>query len=156
MEDVSRKGVPSLGDSENLDTERACIFCKIVGGEIPCHKIWEDEEFLAILDINPCARGHLMVIPKKHYRWVWDIEGDEYLRYMDRVRYLAGVLRRAFDTDCVQSAIVGMDVPHAHIHLLPRVEGDGFDGIPIVPLDPKLTNEEMKEISDKIKAAVTS
>lgn len=134
--------------------EDDCVFCKIVKGIKEEDKIWEDDEFLAILDINPCARGHVMVIPKKHSRWVWDMEGDEYLRYMDKVRYLAGVLRKAFGTDCVQSAIIGMDVSHAHVHLLPRVDGDGFAGIPIVPMKPKPSVEEMKEIFDKIKTVV--
>jgi len=131
--------------------EDDCVFCKIIKGLSEEDKIWEDGEFLAILDINPCARGHLLVIPKKHYRWVWDVENDEYLRYMDKIRYLAGVLRKVFGTDCVQSAIVGMDVSHAHVHLLPRVEGDGFKGIPVTPMKEKLSVKEMNEIADKIK-----
>jgi histidine triad (HIT) family protein len=131
-----------------------CVFCGIVAGVKYEDKIWEDEEFLAVLDINPCAKGHLLVIPKKHYRWVWDIEGEEYLRYMDKVCYLAGVLRKAFETDCVQMAIVGMDVFHCHVHLLPRVEGDGFAEIPVSPMVPKPSVEEMKKIRDKIKEYV--
>ena len=79
------------------------------------------------------------------------MDGDEYLRYMDKVRYLAGILRKAFDTDCVQMAIIGMDVFHAHIHLLPRVDGDGLGGLPVTEMVPKLSDEEMIEIRDKIK-----
>jgi len=131
-----------------------CVFCKIVKGLKDEDKIWEDDEFLAILDINPCARGHVMVIPKEHFRWVWDIDDEKYSRYMLVVKKVAGFLREAFGTDCVQSAIVGMDVSHAHVHLLPRVEGDGFKGIPVTPIEPKPTAEEMKEIFDKIRAVV--
>jgi len=127
------------------------VFCRIVAGIKEEDKVWEDEEFLAVLDVNPCARGHLLVIPKKHSRWVWDIDREEYLRYMDKIRYLAGVLRKAFDTDCVQMAIAGMDVSHSHIHLFPRVEGDELGGIPVTPMEPKLSGEEMGEIRDKIK-----
>ena len=132
--------------------EDDCVFCRIVAGIKKEDLIWEDDEFVAILDINPCARGHLMVIPKEHFRWVWDMDRDKYLRYMDRVYFLAGVLREAFGTDCVQAAIAGMDVPHSHIHLLPRVDGDGLGGIPVTPIKPKPTGEEMKEIAEKIRA----
>ena len=128
-----------------------CVFCGIVAGVKNGEKVWEDEEFLAVLDINPCARGHLLVIPKKHYRWVWDMEKEEYLRYMEKVRYLANVLRKAFGTGCVQEAIVGVDVIHSHVHLLPRVDGDGLGGLPVSPMTPKLSEEEMREIRDKIK-----
>jgi len=131
-----------------------CVFCKIVKGVKEEDKIWEDDEFLAVLDINPCAKGHLLVIPKKHSRWVWDMDGDEYLRYINRIRYLAGVLRKSFETDCVQEAIVGMDVPHSHVHLFPRVEGDGFPGIPVTPIVPGLSAEEMNEIRNKIKKSL--
>lgn len=131
-----------------------CVFCKIVAGIKEEDKIWENEGHIAILDINPCARGHVMIIPKEHSRWVWDIEDDKYSDYMLAVKKVAGFLREAFGTDCVQSAIVGMDVSHAHVHLLPRVDDDGFEGIPIIPLKPKPSVEEMKEIFDKIKAVI--
>lgn len=131
-----------------------CVFCKIVAEIKEEDVIWEDENHVALLDINPCARGHVMVIPKEHSRWVWDIEDDKYSDYMLAVKKVAGILRNAFGTDCVQSAIVGMDVSHAHVHLLPRVEGDGFKGIPVTPIEPKPTAEEMKEIFDKIRAVV--
>ncbi len=128
-----------------------CIFCKIVNGIKQEDKIYEDEEFVAFLDINPCAKGHLILVPKKHYRWVWDIPDDIYNRYLLKIKELAKILMKAFDTDCIQEAIVGIDVEHAHIHLLPRTKDDGLGGLPITPLDPKPSEEEMKEISEKIK-----
>jgi histidine triad (HIT) family protein len=134
--------------------EDDCVFCKIISGLSERDKIWEDDDFVAFLDINPCARGHLLVVPRKHSRWVWDMDGGEYLKYMGKVRYLAGVLRKAFDTDCVQGAIVGMDVSHSHVHLLPRVEGDGLGGLPTTPMEPKPSVEEIKEITGKIKGAI--
>ena len=131
--------------------EKDCVFCKIVAGVKDDEKVWENEEFLAVLDINPCARGHLLVIPKKHSRWIWDMEKGEYLRYMDKIFYLANILRKSFETDCIQMAVAGVDVIHSHVHLLPRVEGDELGGIPVTPMEPKPSGEEMKKIGDKIK-----
>lgn len=128
-----------------------CIFCKIVKGIKEDEKIYEDKEFVAFLDINPCARGHLMLVPKEHYRWVWDIPNDVYTQYLLKIKELAKVLMKAFNTDCVQEAIAGMDVDHAHIHLLPRLKNDGLGGLPVNPLDPKPSEEEMKEIAEKIR-----
>jgi len=131
-----------------------CVFCKIASGEIPSDFLWEDENFFAILDINPYAKGHVMVIPKKHSRWVWNIKDKEYSDYMIAVKKMAGFLREAFGTDCVQEIIAGLGVPHSHIHLLPRFDGDGLGEIPHKPLYPKLTKDEIKEIGDKIKSVI--
>ena len=130
-----------------------CVFCKIVKGELPCHKIWEDEKHLAFLDINPYAKGHIVIIPKKHSRWVWDAEDKEYSEYMLAVKTVAGILRRAFDTESVQEIIAGFGVAHTHVHLLPRVENDGLGEIPHTPLNPQLSNEEMVGVRDKILIA---
>jgi len=131
-----------------------CVFCKIVKGLKDEDKVWEDDEFLAILDINPYARGHVMVIPKEHFRWVWDIDDEKYSRYMLVVKKIAGFLREAFGTDCVQEIIAGFGVAHSHIHLLPRTKDDGLEEIPHSLIEPKLTEEEMREIFDKIRAVV--
>lgn len=131
-----------------------CIFCKIANGEIPSVKIWEDEEHLAILDINPYAKGHTLVIPKKHSEWVWDISDKDYIRYMKIVKYLANVLRKAFDTEWVEEVIAGVGVSHSHIHLLPRQKNDGLGEIPIKPISPKPSEREMKEIAEKIRGKI--
>lgn len=100
-----------------------CVFCKIVKGEIPSHKVYEDDNFLAFLDINPQSPGHCMVIPKKHYRWVWDVPhvGD----YFEVARKIALAQKKAFQTDWILSKVVGEDVPHAHIWVFPNSEVAG-------------------------------
>ena len=103
-----------------------CVFCKIAKGEISVYVFWEDENHIATLDINPFVKGHVMVIPKEHSRWVWDIKEENYLKYMLAFKKVAEILKKTFDTDCVQEFIVGMEVPHTHIHLLPRTPNDGF------------------------------
>jgi histidine triad (HIT) family protein len=91
-----------------------CIFCKIVAGEIPSYKIYEDENYLAFLDIYPSAEGHTLVIPKKHVDWVWDSESlGEYFEVVGKVaRHY-----REISKDIVRSNIDGWQVQHAHIHL---------------------------------------
>tara|TARA_Y100000310_G_scaffold271091_1_gene285388 strand:- start:340 stop:747 length:408 start_codon:yes stop_codon:yes gene_type:complete len=131
-----------------------CIFCKIASGEIASEKIWEDDEFFAILDINPYTRGHLLVIPKKHSQWIWDINKKEYSKYMDKVYFLANILRKAFDTKWVEEVIAGIGVEHSHVHLLPRQDDDGLPEVPIKPLEPKPSEKEMKEIAEKIKKSI--
>jgi len=128
-----------------------CTFCKIVEGEIPSMKVWEDEKHLAILDINPYAKGHVLVVPKKHSEWVWDINDKDYLEYMKQVKYLANVLRKAFDTKWVEEIIAGVGISHSHVHLLPRKINDGLGEIPIHPLKEKPSEKEMKEIAEKIR-----
>lgn len=100
-----------------------CIFCKIVSGEIPAIKIYEDEHFLAFLDIHPQTAGHTQVIPKKHYRWVWEVPnvGD----YFEVVKKVALAQRKAFGTDWILSKIIGDEVPHAHVWVFPSNEAVG-------------------------------
>jgi len=93
------------------------VFKKIIDGEIPAHKVYEDDDFLAFLDIFPNAPGHTLIIPKKEVRWVWDVE--KYEEYWKLARKISFALRRAFDTDWIISKVVGDEVPHAHIHLIP-------------------------------------
>ncbi len=104
-----------------------CIFCKIVRGEIPSHKVYEDENFFAFLDIHPQSPGHVQVIPKQHYRWVWDTPNTG--EYFEVVKKIALAERKAFDTDWILSKIVGDEVEHAHIWVFPNsnVSGDKMD-----------------------------
>lgn len=95
-----------------------CIFCKIAKGEIPAQKVFEDDRFLAFLDINPQATGHCQVIPKEHYAWVWDVP---YIgAYMEAAQKVAEAQRKAFGTEMIVSRIIGDEVPHAHIWLIPQ------------------------------------
>lgn len=107
--------------------EPNCIFCKIVAGDIPAHKVYEDERFLAFLDIHPQSPGHVQVIPKTHIRWVWDVPNAE--DYFAVAKKIALAQRKAFQTDWILSKIVGDEVPHAHIWVFPndKITGDKFD-----------------------------
>ena len=128
-----------------------CVFCKIASGTISALKIYEDEKIISVIDINPVVRGHIMVIPKKHSRWLWDMDDEDYLYLKKKTKYLAGVLRKAFDTEWIEEVVAGMGVPHTHIHLIPRRKDDGLPEVPTKILDPKPSEEEMKEIQKKIK-----
>ncbi len=98
-----------------------CLFCKIVAGEIPSAKIYEDADFLAFLDIRPHSPGHTLIIPKKHYRWVWDVPNVG--AYFEVVRNIARAMQKAFGSvGEIHSRIVGEEVPHAHIWLYPSPE----------------------------------
>ena len=110
---------------EDLSTEieAGCIFCKIVAGEIPAEKIYEDEKYFAFLDIHPQTPGHAQVIPKQHYRWVWDVPNIG--EYFEVVKKVAQAQRKAFKTDWILSRIIGDEVPHAHIWVFPSNEATG-------------------------------
>ncbi|MBT4446944.1 HIT family protein [archaeon] len=125
----------------------SCIFCKIVVGEIPSYKVFEDENFLAFLDITPKKEGHTLVIPKKHYRWVWDVKEN----YSVTTNKVANALKKAFDTDWVVSFVMGEEVHHAHIHLVPRQRDDGHGSLINVDSKVEINKEEMLEIAQKIR-----
>ncbi|MBT3297923.1 HIT family protein [archaeon] len=124
-----------------------CIFCKIIKGEIPCYKVYEDDQFFAFLDIRPTNKGHCLVVPKNHYRWVWDVNED----YSKIVNKIANAQKKAFETSWVVSFVMGEEVPHAHIHLVPRFENDGHG--PLINLESvkEFSKEEMQEFATRIK-----
>lgn len=104
-----------------------CTFCKIVAGEIPSYKVYEDDAFLAFLDINPQSPGHVQVIPKQHYRYVWDVPNAG--AYFEVAQKIAKAQQRVFN-EAVRSRIVGDEVEHAHIWIFPAPEntlGDKMD-----------------------------
>lgn len=104
-----------------------CIFCKIIKGDIPSHKVYEDDNFLAFLDIHPQSPGHTQIIPKQHHRWVWDMPNvGEYFEVAQKV---ARAQMKAFNTDFILSKVVGDEVPHAHIWVFPnnKIDGDPKD-----------------------------
>lgn len=104
-----------------------CVFCKIINKEIPAEIIYEDENFLAFLDIKPRSPGHTQVIPKDHHRWVWDV--PQAGAYFELAKKIALAQKKAFETDYVLSRINGEEVPHAHIWVFPTEEitGDKMD-----------------------------
>jgi histidine triad (HIT) family protein len=125
-----------------------CIFCKISKEEIASYKVYEDGNFFAFLDINPRNKGHTLVIPKEHRRWVWDVDnvGD----YMEVCKVIAIAIKNTFETDNVSCAILGEEVPHAHIHLIPRFPKDGHGGALDFSVLKSFTDAEMKEFATMI------
>jgi histidine triad (HIT) family protein len=119
--------------------QTSCIFCKIIKREISAHIVYEDENFLAFLDIHPQAPGHTQVIPKAHHRWVWDLPAEAASakagvptigHYFEVVQKIAKAQQKAFGTEAVWSRIMGDEVPHAHIWVFPNphlAEGDPTD-----------------------------
>lgn len=100
--------------------EPDCIFCKIATGEIPAQKTYEDERFVAFLDIAPKAPGHTLLIPKEHYRWFYDIPDREYIDLFLTAKKIIPEMKARYKTEYVKLGIVGTDVPHVHIHLIPK------------------------------------
>lgn len=102
-----------------------CVFCKIINGEIPSKKIYEDEDVLAILDISQATKGHTLVMPKKHFKNILEIEDYEYLKVMDKVKDLAQVIVKTFNANGCNiinncNEVAGQTVDHFHVHILPR------------------------------------
>jgi histidine triad (HIT) family protein len=96
----------------------SCVFCKIISRQIPAYIVYEDDHFLAFLDINPQSPGHTQVIPKEHHRWVWDVPNTG--AYFEVVTRIAKAQRKAFNTDWILSKIVGDEIEHAHIWVFPN------------------------------------
>ena len=103
----------------------ASIFSRIVAGEIPCYKVAEDDRFFAFLDISPVAKGHTLVIPKQEVDYIFDLDDETYNGLMDFARKVARALEGAVECKRVGVAVMGLEVPHAHVHLIPiTTEGD--------------------------------
>ena len=123
------------------------IFSKIAAGEIPSYKCAEDQQFYAFLDINPLVKGHTLVIPRREVEYVFDMADDEIAAYQVFAKKVAIAIKRAFPCKKVGMAVLGLEVPHAHIHLVPmNSEKDMIFSNPKL----KLSEEEFKEIADKI------
>jgi histidine triad (HIT) family protein len=129
----------------------ASIFSKIISDEIPAYKILENENFLAFLDIFPLAKGHVLVIPKKEIDYLFDISSDEYVELWKFAQQVAKAMDKVIDCKRIGVAVIGLEVPHAHIHLVPlnNVSDINFER-------PKLSfsEEEMNEVAQKIRKAI--
>ena len=127
------------------------IFSKIVAGDIPAHIVAETNEFLAFLDVNPLVEGHLLVIPKKEIDYIFDMDDESYFGLTLFAKSVAGGLKDAFPCEKVGVAVIGLEVPHVHIHLIPmnRVDDMNFSRPKLTP-----TQEELEVAAAKIKAAL--
>ncbi len=123
------------------------IFSKIVNGTIPCYKVAEDMQFIAFLDINPIAKGHTLVIPKNETDYIFDIKDDEYQKLFLFAKKIAKAIKKVIPCKKVGVAVVGLEVPHAHIHLVPI--NDVYD-IDFKKTKLKFTDEEFKHITQTI------
>jgi len=123
------------------------IFSKIVNGTIPCYKVAEDMQFIAFLDINPIAKGHTLVIPKNETDYIFDIKDDEYQKLFLFAKKIAKAIKKVIPCKKVGVAVVGLEVPHAHIHLVPI--NDVYD-IDFKKTKLKFTDEEFKHIAQTI------
>jgi len=123
------------------------IFTKIVNGEIPCFKIAEDENYLAFLDLNPNAIGHTLCIPKQEINKIFDIEDNLYIGLMQFSKKIAIALEKTIPCKRIGMAVIGLEVPHAHVHLIPLNEMDEMRFQNKV----SLTKEEFKDLVIKIK-----
>ncbi len=124
------------------------IFSKIAAGEIPSYKCAESEKFYAFLDINPIAKGHTLVIPRREVDYIFDMDDDELAEYHVFAKKVAIALKKAFPCKKVGEAVLGLEVPHAHIHLIPmQSEKDMIFSNPKL----KFTDDEFRETAEKIR-----
>ncbi len=112
------------------------IFTKIINGEIPCHKIYEDDSTIAFLDIYPKQSGHTLVIPKQQIEFIWDLPEDLYQLLLTNTKKIATHLREKSDAKYVHMGVVGTDVPHAHIHLIPFDDSHQLSHKPDTSVEP--------------------
>lgn len=124
------------------------IFTKIINGEIPCYKIAEDENFFAFLDVNPNAKGHTLCIPKQEINKIFDIEDDLYLGLMKFSKKIAIALEKTVPCKRIGMAIIGLEVPHAHVHLIPLNEMDEIRFQNKV----SMTKEEFEALAESIQS----
>jgi histidine triad (HIT) family protein len=126
------------------------IFSKIAAGEIPSYKCAENEKFYAFLDINPLAKGHTLVIPRREVDYIFDMNDDELAEFQLFAKQVAVALKKAFPCKKVAQVVLGLEVPHAHIHLIPmNSEGD----VDFRKEKLQLPSEEMQQIAEKIYTA---
>ena len=127
------------------------IFSKIVSGDMPAYKVAEDENYLAFLDIFPLAYGHVLVIPKKETDYIFEIDSDEYLELFRFAKQVAHAMNQVIVCKRIGMAVVGLEVPHAHIHLVPlnNVSDINFERPKL-----KFSKEKMLEITLKIRAVI--
>ena len=124
------------------------IFTKIINGEIPCYKVAEDDNYIAFLDINPNAKGHTLVVPKKEENKLFDLSKEDYLNLMDFSYRVAKALEKTVTCKRIGTSVIGLEVPHAHVHLIPLNSMDDARFIQ----KTTLSSEEFQELAAAIQA----
>ena len=134
-----------------------CVFCNIIKGEIPCFKVFEDEDTLAFLDIKPFTRGHCLVIPKQHFENVFDIDQTVLQKIIVAVKNISGKIKDTLQADGIRlsqsnGSAAGQDIMHFHLHVIPRYKDDNMPMHPAATLNlPKADFEDLKKIAQAIK-----
>lgn len=129
----------------------ATIFSRIIAGEIPSYKVAENEQFYAFLDINPLTKGHTLIVPKREVDYIFDLTDDELAAMQVFAKHVALAIQQAFPCKKVGQAVIGLEVPHAHIHLIPmQNESDMLFSNPKLQLTPEEFTAIAKAIADRI------
>lgn len=129
----------------------ATIFSKIITGEIPCYKVAESEKYFAFLDISPLKYGHVLVVPKLEVDYIFDLNDEELAGLMVFAKKVANGMNKVLDCERIGVAVIGLEVPHTHIHLVPI---NGVADINFANPKQSFSAEQMQEIAEKISAAI--
>ena len=133
--------------------EGNCVFCKIVEGKVPAYKIYEDRNYIAFLDKFPRTPGHTQVIPKKHYRWVYDV--PNFGEYFNVVKKVVDGVKKALNPRLVHLITIGDEVSHAHVWIVPRYENDGHGSLIDIHKTIDMSDGEMAGIVERIASKVS-
>ncbi len=127
------------------------VFTKIINGEIPSYKIAEDDHYLAFLDVFPLKKGHTLIVPKKEVDYLFDLDSETYLGLMDFSKKIATAIKLAFPCNRIGMAVIGLEVPHAHLHLIPinTMNDMNFSNTKLT-----ITKEEFDECANRIKSFI--
>lgn len=124
------------------------LFTKIINGDIPSHKVYEDDHTFAFLDIHPITPGHTLVVPKRQVEFLWDMDDDDYQALMASVKRIAAHLRLTLEVPYVGVQVIGVDVPHAHVHLVPFTDAAEYHYRPDMGAEPN--HEALADMAAKI------
>jgi histidine triad (HIT) family protein len=130
----------------------ATVFTRIIRGEIPCYKVAEDDRYFAFLDINPLHEGHTLVVTKQETDYLFDLDNETYSGLMAFSKKVAAAIEKTIKCKRIGVAVVGLEVPHVHIHLIPM---DSMDDINFMKPKLKFTTEEFKRTAEKISKSVS-
>ena len=143
------RGNKNMNDNNIKNSNGAsCIFCKIGSREIPSADVYEDEKLFAFLDIHPVSKGHTLIIPKEHYKWMHETPDEIISEAFVLTKKLMNAIIKSLGCDYVQVSVVGKDVPHFHIHLIPKFLNDKIMRSPTTIYE---SEKEKQEFADKIK-----
>lgn len=126
----------------------ASIFSKIIAGEIPCHKIAENDHYIAFLDVFPLKKGHTLIVPKKEVDYIFDLDNETYLGLMAFSKEVAVAIKKAIPCNRIAVNVFGLEVPHAHVHLIPM---NTMNDVSFSNEKLKLSKEEFEQIASEIK-----